>query len=158
MTLATQFTTISLLDKTFVIFDSPAEWNVNYYLSALKKLGVKIIVRTCGASYDKKTFEDEGIIVEDLLFTDGGFPDNIIIRKWLKIINMYNIIGIHCVSGMGRSPTLLAIGLIEKGMDNIEVIEHIKWKRRGSFSDRQLQAIIKYKPISKTINSGCIIA
>ncbi|KAJ2225735.1 hypothetical protein EV180_003268 [Coemansia sp. RSA 518] len=47
-------------------------------------------------------------------------------------------IAVHCVAGLGRAPVLVAVALIEKGMDPLDAIEHVRHKRRGAFNNRQI--------------------
>ncbi|KAJ2555202.1 Protein tyrosine phosphatase type IVA 2, partial [Coemansia sp. RSA 1933] len=47
-------------------------------------------------------------------------------------------IAIHCVAGLGRAPVLVAVALIERGMDPLDAIEHVRNKRRGAFNNRQI--------------------
>ena len=46
-------------------------------------------------------------------------------------------VGVHCVAGLGRAPVLVAIALIEAGMDPLDCIGFIRKKRRGALNNRQ---------------------
>eukprot|EP01112_Ceratiomyxa_fruticulosa_P020957 TRINITY_DN7278_c0_g1_i1.p1 TRINITY_DN7278_c0_g1~~TRINITY_DN7278_c0_g1_i1.p1 ORF type:complete len:551 (+),score=75.02 TRINITY_DN7278_c0_g1_i1:1317-2969(+) len=65
---------------------------------------------------------------------------NDIITKASKPIIMGN-----CVAGLGRAPVLVAIALIEGGMQPLQAIEFIRERRRGSINMKQLQYLKQYK-------------
>lgn len=47
-------------------------------------------------------------------------------------------VGVHCLAGLGRAPVLVVIALIESGnMKNVEAIELVRSKRRGTLALRQ---------------------
>ena len=54
-------------------------------------------------------------------------------------------VGVHCVTGLGRAPVLVAVALIELGMKYEDAIELIRKKRRGAINTRQLEFLGKYK-------------
>ncbi|KAI3637052.1 hypothetical protein MIR68_004758 [Amoeboaphelidium protococcarum] len=54
-------------------------------------------------------------------------------------------IAVHCVAGLGRAPVLVAIALIEYGVDKLDAIDFIRKRRRGAFNSRQIQYIDSYK-------------
>eukprot|EP00835_Amoeboradix_gromovi_P005021 NODE_434_length_8679_cov_0.241142.p9 type:complete len:114 gc:universal NODE_434_length_8679_cov_0.241142:7040-6699(-) len=56
-------------------------------------------------------------------------------------------IAVHCVAGMGRAPVLIAIALIEHGMQNLDAIDFIREKRRGAFNNLQIVFIDRYKRV-----------
>ena len=51
-------------------------------------------------------------------------------------------IAVHCVAGLGRAPVLVAIALIEAGMDPLDSIENIRSKRRGAFNKPQIAFLV----------------
>ncbi|CDW91614.1 protein tyrosine phosphatase [Stylonychia lemnae] len=54
-------------------------------------------------------------------------------------------IGIHCLAGLGRAPVLVAIALIEFGMNPEQAINLIRSQRVGAINHSQAQFILKYK-------------
>ncbi|KAJ2800702.1 hypothetical protein H4R20_003961, partial [Coemansia guatemalensis] len=88
----------------------------------------------------------------DLPFKDGDVPPSAVLKRWLELINARvasarnnaegqtepTTIAVHCVAGLGRAPVLVAVALIEKGMDPLDAIEHVRHKRRGAFNNRQI--------------------
>ena len=47
---------------------------------------------------------------------------------------------------VNRAPVLVAIALIEYGLDPINAVEHIRKFRRGAINLRQLKYLEKYQP------------
>lgn len=77
-----------------------------------------------------------------------------VIQPWLQLIDRERpnatTIAVHCVAGLGRAPVLVAIGLIELGMEPLDAIEFIRRKRRGAFNKPQITWLDHhYKPQSK---------
>ena len=74
-----------------------------------------------------------------------------IVQRWLELIgsefkdNPDRCVGVHCVTGLGRAPVLVAVALIELGMKYEDAIELIRKKRRGAINTRQLEFLGKYK-------------
>ena len=60
--------------------------------------------------------------MSELSFTDGSAPTQEIVEAWLCLVNKEFLsdpttcIGVHCVTGLGRAPVLVATALIELGM------------------------------------------
>ena len=63
-----------------------------------------------------------GVAVSELSFPDGSAPTQEIIEKWLSLVNKEfmgdpdTCVGVHCVTGLGRAPVIVATALIELGM------------------------------------------
>lgn len=98
--------------------------------------------------------------MQDLSFPDGSAPPDDIINSWLEICNrrfkkkepakdesgnelsiMYDdpAIAVHCVAGLGRAPVLVAIALMEEGLEPLEAVNIIRGKRRGAINRKQLK-------------------
>lgn len=56
-----------------------------------------------------------------------------------------------------RAPVLVAIALIEAGMEPLESVEFIRAKRRGAINQNQLKFLEIYYRRKKLSNSKCII-
>jgi protein tyrosine phosphatase type 4A len=54
-------------------------------------------------------------------------------------------LGVHCVAGLGRSPLLVGIALIEAGMNVLDAVIFIREKRRGAINAKQLKFLESYK-------------
>ena len=56
-------------------------------------------------------------------------------------------IGVHCVAGLGRAPLLVAVALVNAGMEPFDAIELIRKSRKGALNVIQANYIIHdYKP------------
>lgn len=142
---------------SFVIMDAPNDSNLHLYLKELKKHNVTDLVRACEVTYQCTPVQAAGIRVHELEFPDGEPPDVTILDKWLNLVSLVfkdnrpdsttnKSIAVHCVAGLGRAPVLVAIALIEYGLDPINAVEHIRKYRRGAINLRQLKYLEKYEP------------
>eukprot|EP01105_Mastigella_eilhardi_P016477 TRINITY_DN3769_c0_g1_i1.p1 TRINITY_DN3769_c0_g1~~TRINITY_DN3769_c0_g1_i1.p1 ORF type:complete len:163 (-),score=52.54 TRINITY_DN3769_c0_g1_i1:165-653(-) len=145
----------------FLIFDAPNEENLPAYAKEFKHYNVKHIVRACEPTYEDQEMEANGFVVHDFSFPDGGSPPEEILERWLDLVktvvtnSKHDAIGIHCVAGLGRAPVLVAIALIENGMQPLQAVTFIRSKRRGAINVNQLQYLKNYKP---HFNKGkCIV-
>eukprot|EP00128_Syssomonas_multiformis_P000406 Colp12_sorted_trinity150504_noHs@23478 len=150
----------------FIITNSPKDYNLDYYVDLYKQNNVKDVVRTCHeGSYDASLVEKHGITIHNWNYEDGALPPEDVINKWLELIERSKItkkqksegiirrtIAVHCAAGLGRAPVLVAIALIEGGMDNLAVIDLIRGQRPGAINRKQLKFIQEYKPRSKGTN------
>nr|CCA18463.1 protein tyrosine phosphatase type IVA protein 1 put [Albugo laibachii Nc14] len=151
-------TLVQWANLSFVIMDAPTNDNLQFYLKELKRYNVTDLVRACEITYDREAVNAAGIKVHELEFPDGEPPDDVIFQRWLSLVadrfkenqaspTMTNrSIAVHCVAGLGRAPVLVAIALIENGVDPITAVEHIRKFRRGAINLRQLKYLEKYEP------------
>lgn len=63
-------------------------------------------------------------------------------------------IGVHCVAGLGRAPVLVAVALIEAGLDPLAAVQFVRQRRPGSINASQLRFIKEYKPQKK---ENCLV-
>jgi len=149
-------------DFRFLIFDAPNDDNLPIYLSELKKFNVRNLVRACDPTYSVELLRNSNIAVHDMPFPDGGHPSDDVVDKWLNLLKTSfkdiekETIGVHCVAGLGRAPVLVAIALIESGLNPLQAVEYIRERRRGSINLKQLQWLKNYKPRSKN-KKPCIV-
>ena len=88
-------------------------------------------------------------------FDDGSPPSQDIVDQWFNLLKTRFkedpdcCIAVHCVAGLGRAPVLVALALIELGMQYEDAIELIRQKRRGAINARQLSYLASYRPKSR---------
>ncbi|XP_055459562.1 protein tyrosine phosphatase type IVA 2-like isoform X3 [Psammomys obesus] len=88
----------------------------------------------------------------DLPYHDGAPPPDEVVYEWLELLKSRfqeepgSCVAVHCVSGLGRAPVLVALALIESGMKNEDAVHFIRQKRRGAFNTKQLLFLKNYEP------------
>jgi protein tyrosine phosphatase type 4A len=133
----------------FIVTGTPQINDLYEYVKIFETHNVKNIVRTCEEHYPAVYFKNLGFEVYELYYGDGLLPSKEILNKWTKIINECkdSVICIHCIAGLGRAPTLVAISLIDAGMDNLRAIQYIRSKIPNAFNTLQLNFIANYKSV-----------
>lgn len=121
-----------------------------------------------------RVYVGRGGTSQDLEFADGAPPAKSIITTWLKIVRetfskrkslpdkpaapkrmskaaaaKYDpglpTIAIHCVAGLGRAPVLVAIALVEQGMDSLRAMDEVREARKNAMNNAQVEFLMKYK-------------
>ena len=65
-------------------------------------------------------------------------------------------IAVHCLSGLGRAPVLVAIALTEAGLDPSHAIDLIRRNRQGALNQNQIHFLMKYKR-QGVFNKACCL-
>ena len=117
----------------------------------MKKSGVTTLVRATECSYAKAPCAAAGIAVEDMAYADGEPPPEAIITRWLALCTKTfkskgSAIAVHCVAGLGRAPVLVALALIERGMEPLDAVKLIREKRRGAINAKQVRGGVECVP------------
>jgi protein tyrosine phosphatase type IVA len=142
----------------FLILDAPTDLNLEAYLAEFKAVNVTQLVRACECGYNTDRVKKLGIDVLDIPFPDGEPPPEKVIAAWLKLCETTfakanpkkSTIAVHCVAGLGRAPILVAIALIENGMEPLNAVQLIRSKRKGAINVKQLSYLEnEYKPRKK---------
>jgi len=151
----------------FLISDAPKDSNLNLYLKEFKKHNVTHVVRISEPSYSTAELQAAGIGLSEMYYPDGSSPPPEIIARWLNLVQTTfassrggeegPCIAIHCVAGLGRAPVLVAIALIENGMDAVSAVTYIRERRRGAINAVQLNYLESYKRSKKGKGGKCII-
>eukprot|EP00727_Mastigamoeba_balamuthi_P005615 m51a1_g1673 putative protein tyrosine phosphatase type iva 1-like (170) ;mRNA; r:394053-394713 len=146
------FSPVEYKDLRFVLFDAPYDSTVDAYIAELKRHRVRTVVRACDPTYDDARLKEAGIDVLPLAFDDGDVPEKKSIDQWLALCKAFfaegkgDAIGVHCVAGLGRSPLLVCIALIENGYgDAARTVEFVRSKRPGAINRTQLKYLMQYK-------------
>ena len=131
----------------FLVFNSPTDQTVDQLNQIIDKHEMKLIFRLCDPIYDTAKIVNSTVI--DILIDDGDFPSSINISDTIKYIDAYMAetdkqlcIGLHCKSGLGRSPVLTAILMMyydNKTYDDyVKVVKVIRDTIPGSINRIQL--------------------
>lgn len=176
-------TSIEYKGMRFLILDAPSDQNAQKYADFMQKKGVTVLVRTCEPTYNTAPLTRAGIRVVESPFPDGEAPPDTVVDNWLDIVHKEfgmdddkkakpkkeekkrdekkegentNCVAVHCVAGLGRAPVLVAIALIEAGMEPLSAIAFIRKKRRGAINAKQIRYLEKYKPRRKD-KPSCLV-
>lgn len=146
-------------DRRFLIMDAPTDSNLETYVAECKKHNVHTVARACEPTYATGPLTRAGIRVFETPFPDGDPPPHHVIDQWLGLVEEEfaapdkRTLAVHCVAGLGRAPVLVAVALVEDGMDAMDAIDLIRRKRRGAINARQLKFLESYVPRRK--KGGC---
>jgi len=145
----------------FLITTAPTDNTIHLYIKQLQLYDVRAVIQVCEPNiYDPTPLEEAGLQVMNWNFPDGTTPPPRIVRKWLcflkdLITNTRNtqpgkqpVVAVHCIAGLGRAPMMIAIAMIETGIPPVKAVEFIRERRPGALNSKQLQWLIRYKPIS----------
>eukprot|EP00186_Timspurckia_oligopyrenoides_P003870 CAMPEP_0182446100 /NCGR_PEP_ID=MMETSP1172-20130603/3986_1 /TAXON_ID=708627 /ORGANISM="Timspurckia oligopyrenoides, Strain CCMP3278" /LENGTH=251 /DNA_ID=CAMNT_0024641981 /DNA_START=249 /DNA_END=1001 /DNA_ORIENTATION=- len=167
---------ISSISSTFLehnqlkilITNSPTNHTLNSYSKLLLKYNITHLVRVSENTYDsnalcefysKNSTSDSGEIHKKLVFYDLYFsqmdegPSERVVREWMRLLHdIYysgkseQRVGIHCLSGLGRGPMLVALGIIVfERLSAFESVGIIRGKRRGAINSKQFVYLEKYE-------------
>jgi len=144
-------TEIEYRNMRFLITEQPQDMTMESYIKILTEHKVTHLVCATDPTYKTDELVNSGVSVSELSFPDGSAPNQEILDKWLSLVNKEFqderdiCIGVHCVTGLGRAPVLVAVALIELGMKYEDAVEFIRKKRRGAINSKQLEFLAKYK-------------
>lgn len=142
---------IQYKNMRFLITEQPQDATIQNYIKILKEHRVTHLVCATDPTYKTDELGSIGVNFTELSFADGSPPSAEIIEKWLVLLgkefddNPEMCVGVHCVTGLGRAPVLVAVALVELGMKYEDAVELIRKKRRGAINSRQLEFLAKYK-------------
>ncbi len=142
---------IEYKNMRFLITEQPQDATIQNYIKILKENQVSHLICATDSTYDTESLKAVKVNVTELSFPDGSAPSPEIVEKWLDLLSKEfgehpdMCVGVHCVTGLGRAPVLVAVALIELGMKPEDAVELIRMKRRGAINQRQLDFLVKYK-------------
>ncbi|KRX92927.1 Protein tyrosine phosphatase type IVA 3 [Trichinella pseudospiralis] len=142
---------ISYGHMRFLITDRPSDATMGQFLEELKRHQVHIVVRVCEPTYSVEELKQHGIEVVDWEFPDGMSPPKEIRDRWIELLKERFVaepgtcIAVHCVAGLGRAPVLVALALMEAGLQFEDAVDLIRQNRRGAINQKQLYYLEKYK-------------
>jgi len=111
----------------------------------MKDKNITDIFCFCEPTYNIQIFKQHNINFHNIMFPDGTPPTKDTLKTFNILLNkIFNknknvIINMHCASGLGRAPTMLAYLMIKYcDVNNIESILEIRKKIKGSLNNKQL--------------------
>jgi len=112
----------------------------------------------------KKRLESEKKSYYHISYDDGNAPSSDILNQFDKIIDRilknktHIVINMHCYSGLGRAPTMLAYLMITRcGLSEHNSIKLIRSKISGAINAKQVSWIIMDAKSNKSNKSTCIV-
>lgn len=147
----------------FIIYLScmPKSSSIDQFSQFMKERGVTDIFCFCAPEYDPLIFSKYNLKFHNLEFPDGSTPTTNLLNRFDQIINQIQartkqiIINVHCRTGMGRAPTLIAYLMISRGGKNpYDSIDIIRKQRRGCFNGKQLDWITNKK---RSVIDSCVL-
>ena len=149
---ANLFTTYKNL---FLITNSPTNQTLEEYVKILLNNDITVVIRLCEKTYDEDYLKQNNIDFIDMFIEDGLYPNDIDITNFFNICSKYQNIAIHCKSGLGRAPLLVALYyIIVEKKSVIETISMIRDKIKGAFNTKQLYFINNDIPKKKNLYKG----
>ena len=94
-----------------------------------------------------------------MIFEDGGVPPQPLIEEWLNLCKRVfsskgeegETIAVHCIAGLGRTPLLVAIAIVQSGAKYMDAVELIRSKRERALNSKQIKFLKNYKPKKKCV-------
>ena len=142
----------------YLLSSCPKNNEITQYSKLLKENNIEYLVNFCENEYSLVNFDN--ITYRNILIEDGKVPNEQQLYQWKKICNecitKNKNIALHCLSGLGRSPCMLCISLIEyERYSNFDSIKLLREKRKGCINSLQLKYISNYG--NNKNNLYCII-
>jgi cell division cycle 14 len=137
---------VTVVCPRFIAFKSPAscsdapDWALlpEEYIAGFKEAGVTDIVRFNEALYNREDFEGVGLTHHHLEFEDCTTPSIEIVRAFSRVVETSpGVIAVHCLAGLGRTGTLIALYFMQHGWTAREAIGWLRVVRPGSVIGRQ---------------------
>ncbi|RNA22276.1 tyrosine phosphatase type IVA 1 [Brachionus plicatilis] len=141
---------IKYQNMRFSIGEGPNYQNFEKYIEDLIKLNANVRVRE--PTYSREKLEPDNIKFIDAKFEIGQSPTPELREKLLNLLkeqfrqNPNTCVSIHSVSGLSRTPSMVAMALMELGISYEEVLDLIRSKRADALSLQEL----KFRSVKKS--------
>lgn len=137
----------------FVITEIPRKEQLAEYETLLKNYQVNLLIRIVEKSLLYEINVQDLKVVDICDFEDGSVPSKEIVDRYIHVIedisSLYTdpIVAIHCVSSLGRCPTLLGVSMIKQNpkIDRCDMVILIRNKRPKALNNKQMNWLIDLK-------------
>ena len=128
-------------NNIFIVSNSPNDSNLKKYINYLESEETDIIIRVCEKNYNEKNINKIKFV--DLFTEDGSVPTKEVINIFINLCKNNKTIAIHCMSGLGRAPTFVAIcDILLYNRNPYESVEKIRKIINLSFNKKQLNFLL----------------
>ena len=128
-------------NNIFIVSNSPNDSNLKKYINYLENEETDIIIRVCEKKYNEKNINEIKFV--DLFTEDGCVPTKEVINIFINLCKNNKTIAIHCMSGLGRAPTFVAIcDILLYNRNPYESVEKIRKIINLSFNKKQLNFLL----------------
>jgi len=153
---------LSVMCPKFVAFKGPVSGRgcpshfrePEAYLDRFQELGVSDVVRLNDSNkYDRQVFIEAGMRHHDMEFTDCTPPSpEIVLRLLAACSGSEGVIAVHCLAGLGRTGTLIALHLIvNHGWSARETIGWLRIVRPGSVIGEQQHFLVSFEAAQRRV-------
>jgi atypical dual specificity phosphatase len=114
------------------------------YLKFLKDLEmIETVINLAESPWPNEWSYETGISCYHIPIIDMSIPTEDQVKRIIRIIDgSPGPVMIHCAAGIGRTGTLIALYLVDHGMDPSEAIKLVRQKRNGSIQTSAQESMI----------------
>jgi protein tyrosine phosphatase type IVA len=134
----------------FVFSPVPPPELIKPWVERLHEYKVGMVVRVSEEQpYTHEDLEDMELV--EFPLTDGSVPSKDQSKAWDELVGPFlkthpgKAVAVHCTAGLGRSALLVAISLVNDGLDAYKAIELLRSKRRGVLNSKQVAFLLDYR-------------
>ena len=140
-----------VVSEKFIAFRGPSGYaggdglRASDYLEVFAEKGVSTVVRLNSSNYKASTFRRAGVEHVTLIFSDCSVPSDRIVDRFLRVAETAEgMIAVHCLAGLGRTGTLIALYLMKHHRFTArEAIGWLRVCRPGSVIGPQQQYLVQ---------------
>ncbi|MGA1865846.1 MAG: fused DSP-PTPase phosphatase/NAD kinase-like protein [Thermoplasmatota archaeon] len=114
------------------------------YLEFLKRFeGIGVSINLSESPWPGEWSEGSGIMCYHIPVVDMSVPTRDQVREAIRIVSAQDgPVMVHCAAGIGRTGTMIALFLVDKGLSPSEAITLVRSRRSGSIQTSQQERMI----------------